>query len=53
MYQIFAEKENGEIFECFTWTGLPEAGIQRAKKDAEDFGVECVNFWYEKIENVA
>ena len=53
MYQIFAEKSNGEIFECFTWNGNKEDGILRAKSDAEKFNVKISKVWAEEIKNYA
>jgi len=43
-YAILATKPDGKHFTCFTWRGLPEQGIERAKRDAKKFGVECSNF---------
>jgi len=38
------DRATGEEFECFTWTRCPKDGIERAKRDAADFGRDCYGF---------
>lgn len=49
MFAIKARKTDGSVFVCFTWTRDEASGIERAKRDAVKFGVECVEFWAEAI----
>ena len=51
-YRIMAKnKIIGEDFYCFTWIRDPDAGIERAKKEALIFGhSELGDFRYELIE---
>jgi hypothetical protein len=37
-YRILADRADGSVLECFTWRKSPEAGIERAKRDAVAFG---------------
>lgn len=41
---VARRKDSGEWFECFRWTRDAETGIERAKSDAEQFGIECSEF---------
>lgn len=50
MFEIFARKTDGTVFKCFTWSRDEKSGIERAKRDAVTFGVECVEFWAVKVE---
>lgn len=49
-FSIMARRaDNGEVFECFTWTRDEASGIRRAYKDAEAFGVEVSEVWAEEV----
>lgn len=48
-YLIMAEKENGEIFEAFTWCRSKQTGIDRALQDAKNFKVSLTRVWAEPI----
>ncbi len=37
-YRILADRADGSVLECFIWRKSPEAGIERAKRDAVAFG---------------
>lgn len=44
-YRILADRADGSVLECFTWRKSPEAGIERAKRDALAFGhADLTNF---------
>lgn len=38
------DRATGQEFECFIWTLCPQAGIERARRDAKDFGRDCYHF---------
>jgi hypothetical protein len=46
---IFVETVTGEIIKAFTWCRDMTSGIDRARKDAESFGVTPVKIWAEEI----
>ena len=49
-FRIFAtDLETGEEFLCFTWTRSEQSGIDRAKADAERFGMRVTNIRAEAI----
>lgn len=48
---IFVETVSGEIIKAFTWCKDAASGIERAKKDAVEFGVNTVRVWAESIKN--
>lgn len=50
MFRILATTSYGTPFYCFTWRGLPETGIARAKADAKRFGVPLTDFRAETIQ---
>ena len=37
------------VSDAFTWRGPAEAGIQRAKEEAKNFGLKIVRVWAEKL----
>lgn len=41
-YIIYMQLATGEIIKAFTWRGLPELGILRAKSAAHDRGLDGV-----------
>jgi hypothetical protein len=41
-YIIFMQLITGEIIKAFTWRGVPELGIFRAKSDARERGIDGV-----------
>jgi len=47
MLRVFARRADGSVFECFTWTRDAASGIERAYRDAADFGVQIVDAWAE------
>lgn len=49
-FRILADRADGSILECFIWRRSPEAGIERAKRDAVAFGfADLTNFRAEVI----
>ena len=46
---IFVEDVSGEIIEAFTWIRDKESGINRAKKDAVEFGYTPNRVWAEPV----
>lgn len=49
-YRILADRADGSVLECFTWRKSPEAGIERAKRDAIAFGYDdLTNFRAELV----
>lgn len=49
-YRILADRADGSILECFIWRRSPEAGIERAKRDAVAFGfADLTNFRAEPV----
>jgi hypothetical protein len=46
---IFVETVTGEIIRAFTWCQDEMSGIERARRDARDFGVETVRVWAEPV----
>ncbi len=49
-FVIFVETVTGEIIRAFTWCRDRASGIERAKKDAKEFGVTPVRIWAESID---
>ncbi len=50
-YRILADRADGSTLECFTWRRSPDAGIERAKRDAAGFGfADLTNFRAEQVE---
>lgn len=41
-YIIYMQLATGEIIKAFTWRGIPELGILRAKSAASDRGLDGV-----------
>ena len=50
-FVIIVETVTGEIIRAFTWCRDKASGIERAKRDAKDFGFNPVNIWAEPIDN--
>lgn len=51
-YIIFIQIATGEIIKAFTWRGIPELGILRAKSAASDRGLEGVlKVWAARVED--
>lgn len=48
-FVIFVETTAGEIINAFTWCRDKASGIERAKRDAKDFGVATTRIWAEPI----
>lgn len=49
-YRILADRADGSILECFIWRRSPEAGIERAQRDAVAFGfADLTNFRAEPV----
>lgn len=48
-YTIYTITEDSHVIECFHWVRDPMAGMRRAKKDAKEFGVNCVSFFADEI----
>lgn len=49
-YRILADRADGSVLECFTWRKSPEAGVERAKRDAIAFGhADLTNFRAELV----
>lgn len=49
-FRILADRADGSILECFIWRRSPEAGIERAKRDAVAFGfADLTNFRAEPV----
>lgn len=49
-FRILADRADGSTIECFIWRRSPEAGIERAKRDAVAFGfADLSNFRAEVI----
>jgi hypothetical protein len=46
---IFVETLAGEIVEAFAWTRDQQSGVERARKDAKEFGVQASRVWAEPI----
>lgn len=45
LHAILADRANGETLTCFTWRGWPPFGIERAKRQAVEFGfTDLTNF---------
>lgn len=47
---IFVETVTGEIIRAFTWCRDRASGIERARRDASDFGVTPARIWAEPVE---
>ena len=41
---VATDRETGDEFTCFVWTRCPASGIERAMRDADDFGRDCYGF---------
>lgn len=48
-FVIFVETITGEVIRAFTWCRDKASGIERAKRDAKEFGVTSVKIWAEPI----
>lgn len=48
-FVIFVETVSGEIIEAFTWCKDEFSGIQRAKRDAIEFGKVPSRIWAEPV----
>lgn len=48
-FVIFVETITGEVIRAFTWCRDKASGIERAKRDAKEFGVTPVNIWAEPV----
>lgn len=46
---IFIETVTGEIIEAFTWCRDANSGIERARREAPEFGHNAVRIWAEEI----
>lgn len=46
---IFVETITGETIEAFTWCRDKASGIERARKEAPEFGVTPVRIWAEPV----
>lgn len=49
-FVIFVETVTGEVIRAFTWCRDEISGINRARRDAIEFGVTPVRIWAEPIE---
>ncbi len=47
---IFVETITGEVIRAFTWRRDRASGIERARRDARDFGIEPARIWAEPLE---
>ena len=50
-YKIWIEAAGEAPEIAFTWRGQPEAGIARAKKEAEQLGIDCLKIWAEYLDD--
>lgn len=51
-YIIYMQLVTGEIIKAFTWRGVPELGIFRAKSDARERGLEGIlKVWATPVED--
>lgn len=48
-YRIMCREVGGEVFEGFTWTRTPQAGVQRAFAEAVRFDRPIEAAWAEPI----
>lgn len=48
-FVIFVETVTGEIIKAFTWCRDAASGINRAERDAKDFGVVAARIWAEPV----
>jgi hypothetical protein len=48
-FVIFVETVTGDIIRAFTWCRDEMSGLERARRDAQDFGVSPVRIWAEPI----
>lgn len=48
-FVIFVETAAGETIRAFTWCRDEKSGIERAKRDAVEFGVTAVRVWAEPV----
>lgn len=51
-FVIFVETNSGEIIEAFTWCRDRQSGVERARRDAKDFGHIPVKIWAEPIKKM-
>ena len=50
-FVIFVETVTGDIIRAFTWCRDELSGIERARRDARDFGVTPARIWAEPVES--
>lgn len=50
---IFVETVTGEIIRAFTWCRDAASGVERARRDAGEFGVTPARIWAESVEVTA
>lgn len=51
-YIIYMQLVTGEIIKAFTWRGIPELGILRAKSTASDRGIDgVIKVWATPVED--
>lgn len=48
-YLIFVETVTGEIIRAFTWTRDPQSGVERARREAVEFGFAPLRVWAEPV----
>jgi len=50
-YKIWIEAVGEAPEIAVTWRGQPEPGIARAKKEAEQLGIDCLRIWAEYLDD--
>ena len=48
-FVVFVETVTGDIIRAFTWCRDEPSGIERARRDARDFGVTPARIWTEPV----
>lgn len=51
-FVIFVETVTGEVIRAFTWCRDELSGIERARRDAQEFGVTPIRIWAEPVETM-
>lgn len=52
-YRIMGRYADDTVKLLFTWLGVPEFGINRAKREASMLEQDVVEFWFEPIGGAA
>lgn len=48
-FVIFVETVTGEVIRAFTWCRDELSGIERARREASEFGHDVIRVWAEPI----